>query len=111
MTAASDRLPRTPNLWLVTGGRGTQVVGANHAVWRETQALSASARQLTPQADERGIRLTSLRAWALCFATSLVLVLPAAASAQAPAGDASGGAAFQEPPPPPPPPVDITVPG
>ena len=25
--------------------------------WHETQALSASARQLTPQADERGIRL------------------------------------------------------
>jgi hypothetical protein len=37
-----------------------------------------------------------------------MLVLPAAALAQAPVPDASGGAAFQEPPPPP---SDITVPG
>src|SRR6478752_8348801 len=79
--------------------------------WRETQALSASALQLTPQADERGIRLKSLRALALSFAPSLVLVVPATASAQKPASDASGGAAFQEPTPPPPPPADITVPG
>src|SRR3954468_293676 len=43
-----------PNSRLVAGGRGTQVVGANRAWLRGTQALSASARQLTPQADERG---------------------------------------------------------
>ena len=55
--------------------------------------------------------MKSLRALALCFATSLVLVVPATASAQKPASDASGGAAFQEPTPPPPPPADITVPG
>ena len=46
-----------PNSRLVAGGRGTQAVGASRAMVRETQALSASARQLTPQADERGIRL------------------------------------------------------
>jgi hypothetical protein len=55
--------------------------------------------------------LNFLRASALCFATCVVLVLPGAASAQAPASDGSGGAAFQEPPPPPPPPADLTVPG
>ena len=55
-----------------------------------------------------------LRAFALCVTTSLVLVLPAAASAQAPPADKSGGAAYQEPTPtptPPPAPQDITVPG
>ena len=49
-----------------------------------------------------------------------MLVLPAAASAQAPGTDKSGGAAYAEPtptptppppPPPPPAPADITVPG
>ena len=53
----------------------------------------------------------SLRAFALAF-TSLLLVLPATASAQS--ADKSGGAAYQEPTPPPPPPapaVDMTVPG
>ena len=50
----------------------------------------------------------SLRAFALAF-ISLMLVLPATASAQS--ADKSGGAAYQEPPPPPPPPVDMTVPG
>jgi hypothetical protein len=52
--------------------------------------------------------LFSLRAFALAF-TSLLLVLPATASAQS--ADKTGGAAYQEPPPPPPPPVDMTVPG
>ena len=58
-----------------------------------------------------------LRAFALCVTTSLVLVLPAAASAQSPGTDKSGGAAYVEPtptptpPPPPPAPADITVPG
>jgi hypothetical protein len=60
--------------------------------------------------------LKSLRAFALCLTTSLVLVLPAVASAQAPATDKTGGAAYQEPTPvptatPTPPPADITVPG
>jgi hypothetical protein len=56
--------------------------------------------------------LKSLRAFALCVTTSLVLVLPGAASAQAPGSDKSGGATYQEPTPtPPPPPADITVPG
>jgi hypothetical protein len=52
--------------------------------------------------------LFSLRAFALAF-ISLLLVLPATASAQS-AGK-TGGAAYQEPPPPPPAPVDMTVPG
>src|ERR1700688_1820449 len=45
----------TPNPWPDVRERGTQVVGANPTVlpW-EAQALSALARQLTPQADERG---------------------------------------------------------
>ncbi len=54
-----------------------------------------------------------LRAFALCVTTSLVLVLPSAASAQAPGSDKSGGAAYQEPTPtptPPPAPQNITVP-
>jgi len=58
--------------------------------------------------------LKSLRAFALCITTSVVLVLPAAASAQTPASDKSGGAAYQEPTPvptPPPAPQNITVPG
>jgi hypothetical protein len=61
--------------------------------------------------------LKPLRAFALCVTTSLVLVLPAAASAQSPGTDKSGGAAYVEPtptptpPPPPPAPADITVPG
>jgi hypothetical protein len=58
--------------------------------------------------------LKSLRAFALCVTTSLILVLPATAAAQTTAADKSGGAAFQEPTPtptPPPPPADITVPG
>jgi hypothetical protein len=58
--------------------------------------------------------LKSLRAFALCVTTSLVLVLPAAASAQTPGADKSGGAAYQEPTPtptPPPAPENITVPG
>ena len=55
-----------------------------------------------------------LRAFALCVTTSLVLVLPATASAQTPGSDKSGGAAYQEPTPvptPPPAPENITVPG
>ena len=55
-----------------------------------------------------------LRAFALCITTSVVLVLPTAASAQAPGSDKSGGAAYQEPTPvptPPPAPENITVPG
>jgi hypothetical protein len=58
--------------------------------------------------------LKPLRAFALCVTTSLVLVLPSAASAQAPGSDKSGGAAYQEPTPtptPPPAPQNITVPG
>jgi cell wall-associated NlpC family hydrolase len=61
--------------------------------------------------------LKPLRAFALCVTTSLVLVLPAAASAQAPGADKSGGAAYQAPtptptpPPAPPAPQDLTVPG
>jgi hypothetical protein len=58
--------------------------------------------------------LKSLRAFALCITTSVVLVLPTAASAQAPASDKSGGAAYQEPTPtptPPPAPQNLTVPG
>jgi hypothetical protein len=58
--------------------------------------------------------LKSLRAFALCVTTSLVLVLPAAASAQTPGSDKSGGAAYQEPTPtptPPPAPANVTVPG
>jgi hypothetical protein len=58
--------------------------------------------------------LKSLRALALCITTSVVLVLPTAASAQAPGSDKSGGAAYQEPTPvptPPPAPENITVPG
>jgi hypothetical protein len=59
--------------------------------------------------------LKSLRAFALCLTTSLVvLVLPAAASAQTPGSDKSGGAAYAEPTPtptPPPAPQNITVPG
>jgi hypothetical protein len=58
--------------------------------------------------------LKSLRAFALCITTSVVLVLPTAASAQAPGSDKSGGAAYQEPTPvptPPPAPQNITVPG
>ena len=53
----------------------------------------------------------SIRALALSFATTLVLVLPATAAAQKPTSDASGGVAFQEPAPPEPDPVNITVPG
>ena len=41
----------------------------------------------------------SLRAYALALCTSLTLVLPATAVAQAPAPDASGGAAYQAPQP------------
>ena len=52
----------------------------------------------------------SLRAFALAFCTSLTLVLPATAVAQAPAPDKSGGAAFQEATPPPDP-VNLVVPG
>jgi hypothetical protein len=54
--------------------------------------------------------LFSLRAFALAF-TSLMLVLPATASAQS--ADKSGGAAYQEPTPTPTPApaVDMTVPG
>jgi hypothetical protein len=58
--------------------------------------------------------LKSLRAFALCLTTSLVLVVPGVASAQAPGSDKSGGAAYQEPvptPTPTPAPADITVPG
>ncbi len=58
--------------------------------------------------------MKSLRALALCITTSVVLVLPTAASAQAPGSDKSGGAAYQEPTPvptPPPAPENITVPG
>ena len=58
--------------------------------------------------------MKSLRAFALCITTSLVLVLPATAAAQTPASDKSGGAAYQEPTPtptPPPAPQNITVPG
>jgi hypothetical protein len=58
--------------------------------------------------------LKSLRAFALCITTSVVLVLPATAAAQTPASDKSGGAAYQEPTPtptPPPAPQNITVPG
>jgi hypothetical protein len=58
--------------------------------------------------------LKPLRAFALCVTTSLVLVLPAAASAQTPGSDKSGGAAYQEPTPTPTPtpaPQNITVPG
>ena len=58
--------------------------------------------------------MKSLRAFALCITTSVVLVLPTAASAQAPGSDKSGGAAYQEPTPvptPPPAPENITVPG
>jgi hypothetical protein len=56
--------------------------------------------------------LLSLRAFALAFCTSLTLVLPATAVAQAPAVDKSGGAAYREPTPPPPPdPVNLVVPG
>jgi len=58
--------------------------------------------------------LNPLRAFALCVTTSLVLVLPSAASAQAPGPDKSGGAAYQEPTPVPtlpPAPQNITVPG
>ena len=58
--------------------------------------------------------MKSLRAFALCITTSVVLVLPTAASAQAPGSDKSGGAAYQEPTPvptPPPAPQNITVPG
>ena len=50
------RVPtRTPNPWSDAMERGTQVVGANLTVepW-EAQALLALARQLTPQANERG---------------------------------------------------------
>ena len=58
--------------------------------------------------------MNPLRAFALCVTTSLVLVLPSAASAQAPGPDKSGGAAYQEPTPVPtlpPAPQNITVPG
>jgi hypothetical protein len=58
--------------------------------------------------------LKSLRAFALCITTSVVLVLPATAAAQTPASDKSGGAAYQEPTPtptPPPAPQNLTVPG
>ncbi len=58
--------------------------------------------------------MKSLRAFALCITTSVVLILPTAASAQAPGSDKSGGAAYQEPTPvptPPPAPENITVPG
>jgi hypothetical protein len=55
--------------------------------------------------------LFSLRAFALAITTSLFLVAPATAAAQAPAPDASGGAVYTPPPPPPPPPADIVVPG
>ena len=58
--------------------------------------------------------MKSLRAFALCLTTSLVLVLPAGASAQTPGSDKSGGAAYQEPTPaptPPPAPPNLTVPG
>ena len=53
----------------------------------------------------------SLRALALAFCTSLMLVVPATAVAQAPALDKSGGVAYQEPEPPPPDPVNLVVPG
>ena len=58
--------------------------------------------------------MKSLRAFALCITTSLVLVLPATAAAQTPGSDKSGGAAYAEPTPtptPPPAPQNITVPG
>jgi len=51
--------------------------------------------------------LLSLRAFALVFTTSLLLVLPAGAMAQ----NGSGGAAYTPPPPPPAAPANITVPG
>src|SRR5947209_19834642 len=49
--------------------RGNQVPGASPAVDpREAQALSAPARQLTPQADERGVfdGQTIHRFWVCC---------------------------------------------
>ena len=67
--------PRTPNPWPDAMERGTQVVGANPTVkpW-EAQALLALARQLTPQADERGSCfagaspwLNAMSAWRFCL--------------------------------------------
>src|SRR4051794_27858685 len=52
MTAASDSLPRTPNLQLVAGGRGTQVVGANRAV----VARDAGSFSVSPSANPAGRR-------------------------------------------------------
>src|SRR5438876_2448167 len=62
----------TPNPRPDVGERGTQVVGANprHRPC-DAQALSALARQLTPQADERG---RSLRVRALSVILSSVAV-------------------------------------
>jgi cell wall-associated NlpC family hydrolase len=49
----------------------------------EAQALSALARQLTPQADERGL---ALRAFALVTTTAVLLFAAPAAMAQSPGG-------------------------
>ncbi len=56
--------PRTPNPWPEALERGNQVVGANPTVkpW-EAQALLALARQLTPQANERGSRFAGTSLW------------------------------------------------
>src|ERR1044072_2007719 len=61
---------------------------------RETQALSASARQLTPQADERGIRLVLPAGIRPC---------PLHIFNAGPARHGSGAGAPIPPPPPPPP--------
>src|SRR4051794_3205621 len=88
-------------------GRPEPGAGANRVLeQREAQALSALARQLTPQADERGTTLTS-RAFALfVFTLLLCAVAPAAAFAQSPA---TGGTAY-EPPAPPTPTTPVPLP-
>src|SRR5918995_4793240 len=83
----------TPNPCQEGRGRGNHVVwGESRRFGREAQALSALARQLTPQADERGCS-SMPRVIALLFLGCLCLILPASAGADT---SSTGGAQFPD---------------
>ena len=90
-----------PNPRRETGGRGNRVVGANRDVNRRgAQALSAPARQLTPQADERELWRCPCGPSAHSSMTMLCVLAPAAAAA-ADTPPLTGGATFVAEPAPP----------
>src|SRR5687767_13137899 len=82
-----------PNPWRVCQGAGDPCCwGESRAETREAQALLALARQLTPQAHERGA--WTLRAFRLAayivnvVVLSLAVAVPAASAAQQSGGEA-----------------------